>query len=88
MTLRRSTLVEPNTTPYYHCISRRVRRAFLCGVDSAAGRSFEHRRAWIVERLAELARIFTENRDTHNSRPIAYKADDLNAYKSRRESGG
>ncbi len=58
MPLPRSALVCLNTTPYYHCIGRCVRRAFLCGNDIVTGKSFEHRRDWIVERLALLAKAF------------------------------
>lgn len=61
MTIPRSALVSLAATSYYHCIGRCVRRAYLCGDDAVSGLSFEHRREWIVKRLAELSSTFALN---------------------------
>jgi hypothetical protein len=50
MSTPRSQLVDEAVTPWYHCISRCVRRAQLCGGDHT------HRKVWIVNRLRELVR--------------------------------
>jgi REP element-mobilizing transposase RayT len=52
MTTARSQLVDVSVTRYYHCISRCVRRAFLCG------EGFEHRKQWIEDRLETLSQCF------------------------------
>ncbi|MEH6445355.1 MAG: transposase [Oceanospirillaceae bacterium] len=58
MTRARSQQICCQDTPYYHCISRVVRKAFLCGFDNEAQRNYEHRRPWVIDRLAELDAVF------------------------------
>jgi hypothetical protein len=54
----RKTIVSLDDTPYYHCCSRVVRKAFLCGMDNTTGENYEHRREWVDSRILELATIF------------------------------
>lgn len=58
MTTPRMTTVLSDTAGYYHCVSRCVRRAWLCGQDPLTGKSFEHRRGWVESRLEELSEVF------------------------------
>ena len=59
MPMPRSQQVCLDDTPYYHCVSRCVRRAFLCGEDPQTGASYEHRRGWVERRLLFLADVFS-----------------------------
>jgi REP element-mobilizing transposase RayT len=58
MTYARAHLVDTYNGGFYHCISRCVRRGWLCGEDSVSGHSYEHRRAWVEARILLLAEIF------------------------------
>ena len=58
MATARAHLVAEHAPGFYHCVSRCVRRAFLCGTDRYSGQCFEHRKAWVEQRLLELASQF------------------------------
>jgi len=58
MTQARNTIVSVDDTPYYHCVSRCVRRAFLCGIDHYSGNDYEHRRDWLEKKLLDTAKVF------------------------------
>ncbi len=53
MRLSRSRQFDQDAPPWLHCMSRCVRRAFLCGDG------FEHRRGWIEGRLKLLVQLFS-----------------------------
>ena len=54
----RRTLISIEDTPYYHCCSRVVRRAFLCGDDKYTGKNYDHRRGWVEEQILKLSEVF------------------------------
>jgi hypothetical protein len=58
MTRPRSHIAPHHSPGAFHCVQRCVRQAFLCGVDHYSGRSFEHRRDWIEQRIRLVAECF------------------------------
>jgi REP element-mobilizing transposase RayT len=54
----RKHLISLQDTPYYHVVSRCVRRAWLWGHDDFAGRDYSHRKHWVIDRLGLLSEIF------------------------------
>ena len=58
MTVARRVHFRPDITPWYHCVTRCVRRSFLCGFDKLTGKDLNHRRDWIEKRVLLLADVF------------------------------
>ena len=58
MAKARKYQISLDSTPYYHTVSRCVRRAFLCGYDNTTGTHYEYRRQWVEDRLLLLADVF------------------------------
>lgn len=58
MTISRRQQICLTETRYYHCISRCVRRAFLCGFDDYSGKSYQHRKDWVEQQLLLQSRAF------------------------------
>jgi len=59
MARARESLIDLSATPYYHVVSRCVRRAFLCGEDKYTGKNYNHRRQWIVDKIHVLSSVFS-----------------------------
>ncbi|NCD34542.1 MAG: transposase [Spartobacteria bacterium] len=58
MTIARREIIDYGESGTYHCISRCVRRAFLCGIDKWSGRSYEYRRNWVRDRVKAMSETF------------------------------
>ncbi len=56
--VRRSEVYVPGQSGVFHCVSRCVRRAFLCGRDQYSGEDYEHRKDWVYKRLRFLCEVF------------------------------
>ena len=54
----RGEIVRDGEVGVYHCWSRCVRRAFLCGNDPVTGKDFGYRRDWIRQFEERLAGLF------------------------------
>lgn len=59
MTKPRKQQIVLEATSYYHCVSRCVRRAYLCGSDFSTGHCYEHRRQWVEDKMLALADVFS-----------------------------
>ena len=58
MTIPCKNIVDKSTSRFYHCTTRCVRRAFLCGEDHYSSENYYHQREWIRSRLPVLKSIF------------------------------
>lgn len=58
MAVARSTKIDLGATPFYHCVTRCVRRTYLCGKDLVTGKDYSHRKEWIVDRIKYLSEVF------------------------------
>lgn len=59
MATARSLFVSDHASGNYHCVSRCVRRAWLCGIDPYSSIDYSHRKAWFEQRLHEVAASFS-----------------------------
>ena len=86
----RGKSMDPAKVQVFHTIQRCVRRAFLCGEDAVSGKSYDHRKQWIRERLEFLASIFGMDRlfgDNHKVK-LGRKRSKTNGFKLSKMASG
>jgi hypothetical protein len=54
----RKDILAEGEVAFYHCWSRCVRRAYLCGYDQSTQKDYSHRLQWVHDRLEQLASCF------------------------------
>ena len=59
MAYPRYKTINLDVSEYYHITTRCVRKAFLCGIDRSTGKSYEHRKDWVQNRLFLLSEVFS-----------------------------
>jgi REP element-mobilizing transposase RayT len=57
MPTARKELINLETTPYYHCYARCVRKGYLFGTGEN-DKNYDHRKSWVLERLQYLCQGF------------------------------
>ncbi|MCO6454966.1 MAG: hypothetical protein J5I93_06675 [Pirellulaceae bacterium] len=62
----RNQVVRNGEIAVYHCWSRCVQRAFLCGQDSYTGDDYDYRRDWIEKLLEYQAGVFAVDVGNHS----------------------
>lgn len=62
----RKDIVRQGEIGTYHCWSRCVQRAFLCGYDAVTGIDFNYRRAWMESLLEYQAGVFAVDVGSYN----------------------
>ena len=58
MATPRTQLIDHDQPLHYHLLLRCVCRSFLCGNDSRARKDYEHRKAWLEQRIFHLPQCF------------------------------
>ena len=61
----RGQIVDKSVPGLYHCVSRCVRRAFLCGQDNYSGINYDHRKKWVEDRIEFLAGLMALDVTSH-----------------------